>query len=125
MKIDLFLGMMFHSADQTHLWHLQTKSYALHMALGGYYEGIRNGLDDVAEKCMGMKGMRLSAKGKAPLQDFKDSEQVMQHLDSVCMYLTDLNDEIMKEFPKATHIVNAIDVLRELVAKTKYLITLQ
>lgn len=124
-KIDLFLDMMFHSADQTHLWHLQTDSYALHKALDDYYTGIRAGLDDVAEKAMGMLQKRLSATGKPNLVDFKDTAQVMKHLEMVCKYLTDLNSEITKKYPQATHIVNAIDVIRELVAQTKYLITLK
>ena len=126
-KIDIFLDMLFHSADQTHLWHLQTNgsgSYALHMALGGYYGAVRLGLDDVAEKCMGYKNIRLSAKGKAALVDWKDVAQVDAHLVITEKYLASLNDEIMKADAKATHLVNAIDVIRECVSKTRYLITL-
>lgn len=124
MKIDLFLDMMFYSADQTHLWHLQTKSYAVHMALGPYYDAIRIGLDDVAEKCMGFKGIRLIAKGKIALVEFKDVAQINKHLDIVETYLSDLNNEIMTSNKKATHLVNAVDVIRECVSKTKYLLTL-
>lgn len=124
MKIDAFLDMMFHSADQTHLWHLQTKSYAVHMALGGYYEGIRCGLDDVAEKCMGFKGIRLQARGGIKVIPFKDVAQIESHLNTIEKFLSDLNDEIMAGNKKATHLVNAIDVIRELISKTKYLLTL-
>ena len=120
-KVDLFLDMMMHSADQTHLWHLQTDSYAMHMALGGYYEGIRAGMDDIAEKCMGYKTLRLTAKGNLPLVDFTNSAQVISHLNNMEVFLKDLT----KEMADATHIVNAIDVLRELIAKTKYLLTLK
>jgi len=128
MKIDLFLDTMFlHTADQTHLWHLQTKgtgSYALHMALGGYYDAIRVGLDDVAEKCMGYKGIRLNATGKTAMSKFRDVKQVDVHLTMVEKFLSDLNNEIMAADKRATHLVNAIDVIRECVSKTKYLITL-
>jgi len=47
--------------EQIHLFHLQTKSYAEHMALGGLYEFISCFKDDVLEKIMGYKGMRLKA----------------------------------------------------------------
>ena len=123
-KIDLFLDMMFHTADQTHLWHLQTESYAQHMALGGYYDMIRIGLDDVAEKCQGYKGQRLVAHGKMPMVPYKDVAQIQAHLQAVCKFLTDLNNEIMTADKNATHLVNAIDVIREGIAKTKYLLTL-
>ena len=121
-KVDIFLDVMMHSADQTHLWHLQTTSYAMHQALGGYYDGIRDGMDDVAEKCMGHKDVRLKAKGGMPLENFSNDGQVMKHLETVEKYLKELNIEIG---PEASHIVNAVDVLRELVAKTKYLLTLK
>lgn len=124
MKIDLFLDMMFYSADQTHLWHLQTKDYEIHMALDQYYKGIREGLDDVAEKCMGFKGVRLGAKGKIALTAFTGLSQVTKHIDTVERFLSDLNDEILTANKKATHLVNAIDVIRECVSKTKYLLTL-
>lgn len=94
----------------------------MHQALGQYYEGIRDGMDDVAEKCMGHKDVRLEAKGGMPLKKFNDDGQVIKHLDTVEKYLKELNVEIG---PEASHIVNAVDVLRELVAKTKYLLTLK
>jgi DNA-binding ferritin-like protein len=123
-KCDLVIDMLFHTADQTHLWHLQTKSYALHVALGGYYDAARDAADDIAEKYMGLMGKRLSAKGKLPLTDFKDVAQVKAHLDSVALFLVDLNKEVMSNDKNATHIVNAIDAFRETVDKTKYLLTL-
>ena len=94
------------------------------MALGQYYDGIRAGLDDVAEKCMGYKGIRLHARGKVAMVDFKDVKQVDTHLDGIEMFLSDLNGEIMTANKKVTHLVNAIDVIRECISKTKYLLTL-
>ena len=123
MKVDLFLDMMFHTADQTHLWHLQTKSDPLHRTLGGYYDGIRCMLDRFAEACMGYKGIRLSANGKIPFKPYKDVGQVEGHLMMVCSYCNDLYKEIAKE-QGSEHLLAIIDDIREHIAKTKYLLTL-
>jgi hypothetical protein len=34
----------------THYWHLRTNSYARHLALGAFYEGITDIIDSLAEK---------------------------------------------------------------------------
>jgi hypothetical protein len=47
--------------EQVHLFHLQTTSYAEHMALGAFYEYIGCFKDDTLEKIMGYKGMRLKS----------------------------------------------------------------
>jgi len=122
-KVDLFLDMMFHTADQTHMWHLQTTSDPLHRTLNQYYDGIRCQLDRFAEACMGYKGVRLNAKGRIPLVNFKDVNQVKAHLMQVCKFCNDLYNEIATE-KGAEHLLAIIDDIRELLAKTKYLLTL-
>ena len=122
-NMDLFLDTMFWSADQTHLWHLQTESYALHKALNKYYDGIRDGLDTVAEEYMGYSGKRMKATNRMPLKPFKDVAQVSSHLTTVCKFLTSLSEELGGK-AETSHVLAAVDVIRELVAKTKYLISL-
>lgn len=116
--------MMFHTADQTHVWHLQTTSYAMHGALNAYYDGIRCQLDRFAEACIGYKGVRLRAVGKMPLKDFSNDGQVMDHLRVVCKYCNGLYDELNKE-EGAQHLLAIIDDIKELIGKTKYLLTLK
>ena len=123
MKIDLFLDMMFHSADQTHLWHLQTKSYAVHMALNGYYDAIRDEADRFAEACMGYKDIRLKAVGGLKFIPYKDTDQITTHLDGICKYCNDLYGEISGE-KGGEHLLAIVDDVKECIAKTKYLLTL-
>ena len=125
MKIDIFLDVMLHSADQTHVWHLQTKSYAEHKALQGYYEGVRDGLDTVAEVCQGYKNVRLTAKGKMPLENYTDTDKMKVHIMKVCNYLRDLKMEVAEGKFETSQLVNAIDVIHELADKTLYLLTLK
>ena len=122
-KLDVFLDMMFHTADQTHVWHLQTKSDPVHRTLNGYYDGIRCQMDRFAEACMGYKGIRLSAIGGTKLVPFKDVAQVQEHLEKICKYCNDMYGEISRE-KGAEHLLAIIDDIRELIAKTKYLLTL-
>jgi DNA-binding ferritin-like protein len=60
-----------HLVTQYHFWHLQTKSYAQHEALGEFYECLNTKLDSLAEHAIGIGGS-ISA-GKAP--EFKDFNQ--------------------------------------------------
>jgi DNA-binding ferritin-like protein len=122
-KANLMIDMMFHTADQTHLWHLQTKSYALHMALGQYYDMIRENADRLAEAWMGYTGERVNAVGKMPLQPFADNNQISKHLMMVCKYCNDLYNEL-KSKESAEHILAILDDVKEGIAKTKYLLTL-
>lgn len=39
---------------QIHVWHLQTGSYAQHMALGDFYTNIEDKIDSIAEAITGM-----------------------------------------------------------------------
>ena len=49
MSCDKFIGMLFLARDVTHSVHLNTRSFAKHMALQGFYEGIIPLADSLAE----------------------------------------------------------------------------
>jgi hypothetical protein len=55
MKADIqqFLGLLFASRDYAHKAHLNTDSFAQHMALGDFYDGIIDLADSLAEAWMG------------------------------------------------------------------------
>ena len=43
------IDFLLETADIAHKEHLATNSYAAHMALGGFYEGLRSDTDTLAE----------------------------------------------------------------------------
>jgi high-affinity Fe2+/Pb2+ permease len=47
------VSILLHSQTQVHIFHLQTKSYAEHKALQGYYEGIDALVDGLIESYQG------------------------------------------------------------------------
>jgi len=56
MTPNKFIGTLFQSRDAMHLAHLDTNSFAQHMALGEYYDGILDFTDSFTEKYFGANG---------------------------------------------------------------------
>lgn len=52
-----FFGKLFQIRDQIHLTHLSTKSFAQHIALNDFYEGILDLTDSIIEKYQGKYGI--------------------------------------------------------------------
>ena len=50
------VGILFLSRTMAHMSHLQTGSYATHVALNEFYDGILDLTDDLAEAAQGMYG---------------------------------------------------------------------
>jgi len=50
------VGIMFMSRTYAHMAHLKTPSFARHMALGGFYDGIVDLADSIAETAQGTWG---------------------------------------------------------------------
>lgn len=77
MKINDLIAMLFLARDVTHTVHLGTRSYAKHMALGGFYEAIIPLADSLAESWQGRNGLM----GKIPLQSPKASVDIVKFLE--------------------------------------------
>ena len=48
------IDFLLETADLAHKEHLATGSYAAHMALGGFYEGLRSDTDTLAEALLAL-----------------------------------------------------------------------
>jgi len=57
MKCNDFIGMLFLARDVTHSVHLNTRSYAKHKALNGFYDKIIELADGFAEAYQGRHGL--------------------------------------------------------------------
>lgn len=51
------IGIMFMSRTATHMAHLKTKSYAAHIALNEFYDGIVDLVDSLIEAAQGQYGI--------------------------------------------------------------------
>ena len=70
MKVQELMGVLFASRDFAHKAHLNTESYAEHVALGGFYDDIIDAADAFAEAWQGRNGKRI---GNIPSYDSMSS----------------------------------------------------
>lgn len=107
--------------DQIHLFHWQTEIGDQHKALGDYYEGFVEQLDNLMEVVMGKYG-RISVKSVGtpqPLIDLKDVN-VETFVDSKIAIFEDAK----KLFSKDSEILNILDEIIAEIQKLKYLLTM-
>ena len=114
MKPSDFVGMLFLARDVTHSVHLNTRSFAKHMALQGFYEGIVDLADKFAEAYQGKYGLI----GPVSLMSAKKTTNVVE-------FLQDQMDEIESERYKivekeCTPLHNIIDEIVGLYLSTLY-----
>lgn len=117
--IDL-LKLLFWSRDQTHLWHLQTRSEATHTTLNRYYTNILDLSDRLLEALMGMYGRPTGGFKLNGIEGLVESSQIKDHL---CM----VNDELMNyyaTFNDCESLKNILAECQEEINTVKYLLTL-
>ena len=56
-NLSAFIQNLLHCVTNAHLLHLQSTSYAQHMALGAFYEGLEDLTDSLAETIQGKYGL--------------------------------------------------------------------
>ena len=52
-----FIATLFLTRELAHRYHLSTKSYSQHKALGNFYEDLLNLIDDLTEMTQGAHGL--------------------------------------------------------------------
>ena len=103
---DKFLGMLFLARDVTHSVHLNTRSFAKHQALGGFYDEIIDLADKFAEMYQGKYGLigpiaLMSAKKTNNVVEFLERQvdqiEKMRYdvVDKECTALQNIIDEIV------------------------------
>ena len=114
MKASDFVGMLFLARDVAHSVHLNTRSFAKHMALQGFYEEIVGLADSFAEAYQGKYGLM----GPISLMSAKKTTNIVE-------FLQDQMDEIEAERYKivdkdCTALHNIIDEIVALYLSTLY-----
>jgi DNA-binding ferritin-like protein len=112
-SVGRFISVLMHSRTQTHVYHLDTKSFALHKALESYYTSIVPLLDKYAETFKGKYGAinRMSPMLK-----------VDRNPKNAVLYLTKLLDVITKmKLPTDAPLRNIQDEITGLISATIYM----
>ena len=112
-----FISTLFASRDQVHIFHLQTKSYARHMALGEYYDGIVDLIDSLAEAYQGKYGI---ISGYTPAEQFADYNdlQTVNYFKALGAYVEKTRRN--PEFPQDAYLQNIVDEIHVLIYSTLY-----
>ena len=120
MKSDAqqFLALLFLSRDVAHKAHLNTESYAQHMALGSFYDGIIDLADSFAEAWMGREGKRIG--------DLPDLKNPKGEIVKVLKVHLEIIEETRDFVPKTdTALNNILDEIVALYLSTLYKLTLK
>ncbi len=114
MKADIqqFVGLLFASRDYAHKAHLNTDSFAEHMALNAFYDGIVDLADSLAEAWM---GRNLQKVGEIPVINVPKGEPL-----AVMKRLLDVVQDTRDFVSNDTTLSNIMDEIESLFSSTIY-----
>lgn len=117
MDIAQFEQVGFAMRDATHAAHLASKSYAEHMALGGFYDGIVDLVDSFVENAQG-RTLQLAQPGQISSAAFMSSGDITTVLKEYVKWL----DGYRATVP-FSELQNTIDSILTLTNSTIYKLT--
>ena len=114
MTCEVLIGNLFLARDVTHSVHLNTRSYAKHKALAGFYKGIIDLADSLAEAYQGKYGLI----GPITLQSANKTNSIVSFLEDSLKTIEDSRYVAVKKEDSA--IQNIIDEIVALYLSTLY-----
>lgn len=109
------VSYLLHSKTQAHVFHLQTKSFAEHMALNGYYSSIDELTDGLIESYQGKYGLVESIEG-FKIDQYKSNSQVISYFKALDKQVADLRSSVSDD----SYLENQVDGVVELIQSTLY-----
>ena len=110
-----FVSTLMASRTQAHIFHLQTPSFAAHMALQGYYDGIVDLVDGFVESYQGKYGI-ITGYGNIALQEYQSCEAIIMFFETLCMYVEKSREMVAPD----SYLQNQIDEIVALIKSTIY-----
>ena len=114
MTCEVFVGHLFLARDVTHSAHLNTRSFAKHQALGGFYDEIIDLADKFAEAYQGKYGLI----GPISLMSAKKTNNVTEFLEGQLEDLMEMRYKVVDK--ECTPLQNIIDEIFGLYYTTLY-----
>ena len=119
MKPADFVGMLFLARDVTHSVHLNTRSYAKHVALNEFYDAIVDLADKFAEAYQGRHGLigpisLMSAKKTGNVIEFLEDQ--LADLEAMRYDVADKTDTALQQL-----IDNVVELYLSTLYKLKFL----
>lgn len=111
------ISKLLHAVSQIHIYHLNSKSYSQHMALGVYDE-ITSKLDELAETIQGKTKSILKGYKAYP---FVEDDSPIKFLEDLKICLESYRKKLKS--PDWDNVDNQVQVLVEIIEKTIYKLT--
>lgn len=115
-QMGLLIGTLMQSRNQAHVYHLQVTgpgSYAAHVALQAYYDGIIPLIDGLVESYQGKYGILTGYKMSSSL---REDGNMVSYFEALCVFV----EKVRQYIPQDSYIENQIDTIVELINSTKY-----
>lgn len=119
-KFSYFVSYLKDSFEQSVVWHHQTESYAVHKALGKFYDEIVDLTDGLVESVSGIYERPTHYQLDNPM-DYKSPEQVVKYFKACYEMIQKERENIYQE----TWVQNQVDEIAQLFAETLYLLSLK
>lgn len=107
-----FILTLLHAATNTHILHLQSKSFSEHMALGTFYEELPDLVDAVVESIQGLTGEII----KYPEMYYRPADSGIQELEDLLVFVKQGREVL----PQDSEIQNEVDNIANLINSTLY-----
>jgi hypothetical protein len=109
-----FIGCMFLARDVAHSVHLNTRSFAKHKALGGFYDNVIDLADKFAEAYQGRHGLI----GPISLHSARKTSNITEFLEDSLKEIEDMRYKVCDKSDSALQ--NIIDEIVGLYLTTLY-----
>ena len=107
------ISTLLNTRTQAHVYHLQTRSYAAHKALQGYYEDIVDLIDSYAEAYQGSYDI---LRGYKVAPNIREDDNPIAYFEAVAVFL----ERIAPQLPDNGDLKNIMDEITALVKSTLY-----
>ena len=111
MSAGELISRCFHARTAAHIFHLKTRSYAVHMALHGFYDEIVDLADAFAETYQGCVGL---------IEDYPTRYTMPATAEAMLSDLYDWIEDNREGISDESHLQALIDDILTLVESTKY-----
>lgn len=118
-KIAMYQEAALFMSARAHMWHLNTNSYAAHMALKSFYEGLPDLVDAFAEAAMAYQMETLQPAGGA--YRFDTSDMAIGGLEQFLQITKQVHAECQSQPGLTNALENIISLIEGTLYKLKHL----
>jgi len=115
-----FVSTLLASRTQTHIFHLQTPSFAAHKALNEYYENIVDIIDGLVESYQGKYGI-ITGYVNVTIQEYQSCDGIKMYFSTLCALIEKSRSMICQDSYIQNQIDEIVAEINSLLYKLKYL----